>query len=115
MHNLKNVKNTHGGVLLLVKLQAEAHLHCVKDSGEHPSGLSQKEVRSNSIFCNGYQHSIYNTSTGSKDNLKVCPSYRCERSLGLCRLTDGRLEKFVAVNDMNLGIIIIIVIKSGSI
>ena len=23
-HNLKNVKNTHGGVLLLVKLQAEA-------------------------------------------------------------------------------------------
>ena len=24
LHNLKNVKNTHGGVLILVKLQAEA-------------------------------------------------------------------------------------------
>ena len=24
LYNLKNVKNTHGGVLLLVKLQAEA-------------------------------------------------------------------------------------------
>ena len=24
LHNLKHVKNTHGGVLLLVKLQAEA-------------------------------------------------------------------------------------------
>ena len=24
LHNLENVKNTHGGVLLLVKLQAEA-------------------------------------------------------------------------------------------
>ena len=24
VHNLKNVKNTHGGVLLLVKLQAQA-------------------------------------------------------------------------------------------
>ena len=27
LYNLKNVKKTHGGVLLLVKLQAEALLH----------------------------------------------------------------------------------------
>ena len=31
LYNLKNVKNTHGGVLLLVKLQAEAVSHMVQD------------------------------------------------------------------------------------
>ena len=30
LHNLENVKNTHGGILLLLKLQASAFLHrCV--------------------------------------------------------------------------------------
>ena len=67
--------------------------------------MSKTRVISNSIFCKGYQHRIYQTLIGIKGNLKVCPIYRCERYLGHCRLTDGRPEKSAALNDVNLGII----------
>ena len=32
LYNLKNVKNTHGGVLILVKLQASIYLRSVEKS-----------------------------------------------------------------------------------
>ena len=43
LYNLKNVKNTHGGVLLLIKLQALSHIRktCFRNA-VHSSGINQK-------------------------------------------------------------------------
>ena len=42
LYNLKNVKNTHGGVLLLVKLQAFVELHSFRRvSGKSPETLGK--------------------------------------------------------------------------
>ena len=55
LHNLKNVKNTHGGLLILVKLQAEA---TSVEVGNYRTNIGKKAVES--VYFNKSAHKIMN-------------------------------------------------------
>ena len=69
---------------------------------KHPCGVCSKEVGSNSIFCDECQSWIHKKYSGFKGKLKADPSYRCNKCIGLCRLVNGRPEKKVILEGMQL-------------
>ena len=81
------------------------NLHSLKDSGKHPCGVCLKAVGSNSIFCDGCQSWIHKKCSGFKGRLKPDPNYRCERCMGLCRPEDGRPEKHVTLECIQLDVV----------
>ena len=81
------------------------NLHSFKGSGKHPCGVCRKEVGSNSIFRDGCQSWIHMKCSGFKGRLKADAKYRCKRCMGLCRPVDGRTEKHVALEGIQLDVV----------
>ena len=78
------------------------NLHSIQDSGKCPSGVCCKGDDRNPIFCDGCQSWIHKKPSGFKSWLKADPKYRCKRCMGLCRPVDGRPEKHVTLEGIQL-------------
>ena len=81
------------------------NLHSLKDSAKHHCGACHKWVGSNSIFGDGCQSWIHKKCSGFKGRLKAGPNYRCKICMGLCRLVDGRPEKHVTLDRIQLDVV----------
>ena len=69
-------------------------LDLLQSSGEFPCVVCQTGVGSNSIFCNGCKHWMHKKCSGLK-HLTKDPDYRCTRCQGTARPLDGRLQREV--------------------
>ena len=56
-------------------------------------------------FCDGCQSWIHKKCSGFKGRLKADPDYKCKRCMGLCRLVDGRPEKHVTLEAIQLDVV----------
>ena len=78
------------------------NLHSLRDSGKHPCGVCRKGVGSNSTVCDRCQPWIHKKCSGFKCRVKADPKYRCKRCMGICRQLDGRPEKHVTLEGIQL-------------
>ena len=76
-----------------------------KTQEKNPCGVCLKGVGSNSIFCDGCQSWIHKKCSGFKGKLKADPKYRCKRCMGLCWPVDGRPEKHVTLEGIQLDVV----------
>ena len=81
------------------------NLHSLKDSGKHPHGVCHKEVSNNSIFCDGFQSWIHKKRSGFNGRFQADPKYRCKIYMRLCRPVDGRPEKHVTLEGIQLNVV----------
>ena len=80
------------------------NLHSLRDSGKHPFGECCKGVGSNSTFCDRCQSWIHKKCSGFKCRLKADLKYRYKRCMGICRQFDGRPEKHVTFEGIQLDV-----------
>ena len=81
------------------------NLHSLNDSGNIFVVVFRKGVGRNSISCDGCQSWIHKKCSGFKGRLKADPNYRCKRCMELCRSVDGRPEKHVTLEGIQLHVV----------
>ena len=76
-------------------------LDLLQSSGEFPCTICCTGVGSNSIFWNGCKHWVHKKCSGLK-HLKKDPDYRCTRCQGTACLLDGRPQKEVGPDKLEV-------------
>ena len=76
-------------------------LDLLQSSGEFPCAVCRTGVGSNSIFCKGCKHWVHKKCSGLK-RLTEDPDYRCTRCKGTARPLDGRPQKQVGPDKLEV-------------
>ena len=83
------------------------NLNTLRDSGKYPCAVYRSGVGGNSIFCTAHTGCIRYAVVyaGIRGKLKLDPTYRCSRCLGLARPIDSSHNTEIQIDDDKLDVV----------